>query len=391
MKLATKLILTPLLLIVVLLAALQATLLWGLTGLVRKYAIPPAEKALAATVTLDSVSLNLLAGAVNADGITISNPQAFDEPTVFSLNHAYVDVAVASLLQQVADIAVLNAEGATLTVARNSEGKVNLAEWRKKMQPQGTPPPAEQPATPVEQPVTAVAPPEQVEQTLPKARIQSLGVDLLARYIDHKQEDGPFRMGLALRFTAEDIVTYPLPDATWGRIRISGHLEDDPQSFVIDLQGTLAPLMNPLAPSFDLKGSIASIDMEQFRKFTEKADIKAERASMDVALVCRNGVFQQGSSAFTLNLVNAQLTGDTARKNNFNGVLTTLNLKLPVGGTIDQPSIDWSAALSQTLMDNIANNPEAILKALDVDGEKVDKEVNRAFKKLGGFLDSLGK
>lgn len=385
MKILAKLIIILVVILVLLVGGLQAVLYFGLTGILRTHVIPEVEAQAGTDIALQAARLNLLSGSVTVDGLSISNPEKFEDPSVFSLRRAHADVAVLSLLRQVAEVAGISIDDARITICRRSDGKINLSELRKAI-----PYAQESPEQPVAPPPDEPEPDLAQAEGMPKLLIGSLNANVLVEYVDHKQEDGPRRLALKLVLSGDDIATFPEADRQWGRVALTGHLDGDPESFVIDLKGTVAPLADPLRPSFDLGGSVASVDLALIQELTDKIDIAGDRSSLDLTIRCRNGVFDPKRSLITLRVTNARLIGKTAAKAKAEATLANLSLPLPLGGTIDAPKLDWEGALNRTLFDNLRDNPEAILKALDIDEKKINKEVDRGVKKLNKFLGEIG-
>ena len=167
----------------------------------------------------------------------------------------------------------------TLTIVRNKQGNVNILEVRENLkgrkskpapgagQPekketpkpgQDDTPPQATPRDPDKKPAQKTSSPS---RPLPGALVHNALLNAHVDYIDHKLSDDPFRISLDLVVDAHNISTYDLPDKSWGQFHIKGHQTGNPDSMVIDIQGQLAPLTDPVNPSLDVKGTVLEIDL----------------------------------------------------------------------------------------------------------------------------------
>lgn len=111
-----------------------------------KYGVETAgEKALKVDVRVEDLSLAILAGKLNIDGLVIDNPEGYQHPTFLEAQHSYMALNTKSLLSDTIEFDQITLDGITVVVEQKgltNNLKEILANLPKAEEPQA--PPAEE-------------------------------------------------------------------------------------------------------------------------------------------------------------------------------------------------------------------------------------------------------
>ncbi|PCJ63564.1 MAG: hypothetical protein COA73_05385 [Candidatus Hydrogenedentota bacterium] len=80
--------------------------------------------ALGVETTLDSANLQLGGGSLTMDGLTVSNPEGFKNPTFMELGRGHIKIDAGSLREKRIEVPILSLENIALSIDK-SEGKAN--------------------------------------------------------------------------------------------------------------------------------------------------------------------------------------------------------------------------------------------------------------------------
>lgn len=352
-----KIVVSLAIVIVALLFVLELVLRFGLTDILRKHALPPASDAMGVNIDVKKATASFFAGKAQVTALTVGNPKGFTEPTFLSTENCFVDLALLSYLRGVSRLYEMRADNTKLTIVRNKDGKVNALEIQK----------------------TLARPDGARDNRLPNLTVDNLAADMLLEYIDHGLLKETFRLGFKISINMQNFTTLEGRDDQWGSFSIQGHLDNDPKACVISLKGEIAPLTNPIKPSFKLKGNILAIDLTRMESLKKALPVISDSATLETELHCQNGAYV-APSAITVKFKNARLTDPTARTK---GVpLLDFSLTLPIRGTFESPKPDdWKEALSRTLTDNATDNLDAALQLIMAGKDDTRKALDK-IKKL---------
>jgi len=75
-----------------------------------------AGKTMKVPVTLDDISLSILAGKLNMNNLVVKNPEGYENPTFLELGHGYVDLTTTSLLSDTIEIEKMQFDNIGLTI-----------------------------------------------------------------------------------------------------------------------------------------------------------------------------------------------------------------------------------------------------------------------------------
>jgi len=383
MKKLLKILVGVVIVIAVLLVGLQVFLNRGLNPVVQK-ALPQVSESLGLDVAIDDVAINLFGGSLEVEKVKLGNPQGFKEPAVFALDSTSLDVSLRALLDGVILVSDASVKNAKITIVRNEEGAVNLAEIQKQLPKSDTaaevePPQKEaQEAKPEE---TQEAKSEETEPVeIPKVQIDKLAFNTIFEFVDYKTTNSePNRLGIDLSLNAADVVTFGTrPEEEWGTLNIKGGLHEKPDQFVVDIKAKVAPLTDPAALSFRAEGNIAAMDMKKLGDISQEIGISAESADIAITLIVDKGVFSKGSKMVAA-LRNAELVGDLKKKNKKTKLPPNISITIPVSGTLANPKVNFVQAITSSLLRNIAENPDYLLDNVTVDGKSLRDRLNKAF------------
>ena len=75
-----------------------------------------ASKAMKVDVTLNDISLGILAGKLNMNELVVNNPEGYQNPTFIELGHGFVDLNTKSLLSDTIEIDTMQFDNIKLTI-----------------------------------------------------------------------------------------------------------------------------------------------------------------------------------------------------------------------------------------------------------------------------------
>jgi len=371
--------------LVLVIGAINIFLFAGMTGLIKKY-LPDISRTTGINIDLDKIWAVLPSGSVRISGLKMNNPKEFsaNSGSFLSAGNIRANVSLLSLLRGKFNISSLDIKDGNLSIVRNQAGKLNTTavsdSAKNASSPGGTGTPAgtgqqnpetKTPGLPGNNPA-AGSQPGTAETAIGKVQIETI-----LQYIDFKAipADGG-KLRLKIKIAAENISTYGDPDSETGDFSITGHLEDKPESFVINIRGKIAPMVNPKQPTFDINGTIANIRTEDFKELADSQGIEIGRADIDLNIKCRQGSYSRETSVVNAKISNLKASGKLVSLTK-GASLSSANLSIPLKGTFEAPDFDPVGSIIDTLTGNIEN----ITKALK-SNKKVEKEINN-------FLDGI--
>ena len=372
-----KLIAVLLVLIVLLVIGLQLFLQYGLTNSLRKYVLPAAREQLQVDVSVEKVSVNLLAGSFTVHGVVVANPPGFQEPEMAAIRRFSINIGIPALFKGgVAEIQKAVLKGGVVTVVRNKEGALNI---QPLLGSRETSEPA--PATPAAEPVSPAA-----RKT--NLLIKSLEAKSQVRYIDYQLTEEPFKLGLELQVHLRNIATFGDEDVLSGTIKLLGTLLVEDKKCAFDLNGQIAPIVDPLRMSFDVSGSMQEVDLKAFKQLIQKHGIEGGTVCGTATLLCKKGVFDPDKSLLRLTLNKIKLTEEERAKIPGGRLPESLKIVLPVKGTLERPAIDFNGILEKTLLS--PDMFESVLKGVLQDqGKTIEKSKTEAVDKAK--TEAVGK
>jgi hypothetical protein len=356
---ATLKILTALLgLGLVILLLLHLFLQFGLTRALQETVLPRIKEEQGIDIRVGRLSINIPRGFLTLKEVAVRNPEGFLLENAASVERIRVEFDLLSLIRKdPVLIRSIEVERVLLNIIRNREGEVNLSRFvPPSVSVEDTasrPPPA---AEPEQVPVQA---PEQMpageEAGLPEVLIRGMLCDAQVRYLDFKLNQ--LELVLDLGVTGSGLSTLRDPDQPWGQLTVIGSLGSDRTRFVTDLKLLLAPLSDPRNPSFDLTGRMMEIDPRLLEEAYSKLGIRSAPFGLDTDLHCRDGRFERSMVGLTLR--NIEMEKKLADRLGGMASIESLRFPVPVTGTLQEPSLDFEAAL----LASIGGNTETLLDA----------------------------
>lgn len=378
---AGKVVLVVVVLAVVLGAILQLTLGSRLADRVTGAALPAVARRTGVNISVERARVNLLGRSIHLSGVRVENPPGFDEPTVLSARDIRLKLRILPLLRGVVWVSRASAKGAVMTITRNAKSEVNTRVIHNGMD--GT-----EKAGASSSPVASGTEQEASPRRLPGFFLERLALDAQVNYVDHRRPDEPLRLAFDVSIAAHDVGTVSRAGSRWGAFTVRGHAAEAPDTFRLDLSGQLAPLTDPLKPSFELQGTLDKIDATVLSAVFTNLDVRSDNAEIETHLVSSDGVLEKSVSTLALRLQNARLTGKLRKKAGGFALPPDFTVTAPVGGPIDSPSLDYETALLRAALAAAAENPEFLAKAIKTDNKDAGKAISNAFKALGGLLNS---
>jgi hypothetical protein len=167
-------------------------------------------------------------------------------------------------------------------------------------------------------------------------------------------------------------------------VTIHAHLADDPGAFVTDLSGQIAPVADPERPTFEMKGTVARIDLARVAALAGEAGVEAGAADASLRVLCRQGVFVP-PSAVVVTLKKVSVRGALAKQTRGVQIPPELVITVPLEGTLAEPEADIEGAVIRSVLDALSRDPSALLRSLKVD-DKTGREIEKGLKSLGDLF-----
>jgi len=377
MKLIIKTLLIILTAVVITLAAVQWLLQRRLTPLIQE-ALPDISREAGLELRIEGASINLLAGAAAISGLTGRLPDRNDDPPVLSVDRANVSIGWFSLFREILCIRNLSVDNARLVITRQPDGTLRLPGGG--LQPPGKQPDSEEPPAPdVAEPATAT--PSETPFSMPRVALQKAAFSVAFVYDDQTRGgDNPSTVAIDLSVIAEDLFTYgDLPPSEWGVVKLTSVSSTHPGAFAADLEFRVAPLPDPSAASMTVEGRILGVKLREFGDLTDATGITGDSADITVQLNILEGSFQKGSM-INVSLRNPELTGELREKNKRITLPGSVTLAIPIRGTLSAPTVNIPQAVTHSLLKTIADNPDAILDQVTIDGKSIRDRLRKSRK-----------
>ncbi len=335
-------------LLVVAVIGVQLFLAYGLTDSLRKLVLPMAKDRWNLDVTLESVSVNLLGGSLSIHGAQIVNPPGFDDPSMITMKRFKLNIGLLALFRGgIAEIEKAAIRDASLSVVRNREGVLNIEPALEAIHAAMSNAPVAAPgkADPSAPRGAAVH-----VQRIPDFAIRQMEVKTKIQYLDHTISEPPFRLGLDLQLRLKNITNYGRDDVMAGTINLLGYIMTTDRKCAFDLNGRIAPIKDPTRLSFDLTGSIQTIDFKNFQELAKHYGFEKGQMSGTMTLYCQQGVFDPEKSVMRLTFNGVKLTKE--QQDQFGGLPfpETFQAMVPVRGKLTSPRIDVREAFMKTLV-----------------------------------------
>lgn len=384
----------------VLLLSLHLFLQYGLTRAMREVVLPRIRQETGIDLRVGGLSINLPKGQLAIREIEVRNPEGFLLENLASVGRVVLEVDLLRLLKD-KTLAVhdLEIEGGVVNIVRDREGVTNLERLEAGLaQPPLSPSLSESASPGSGQPALERAPgtvrqdpvPRPVEP-LPEMIVEHLKGDAIVRYVDFRLNQ--YDIALRLDIEGRNLSTVAATDSGWGDLRATGALGSDRTSFVTDLAVRMAPLTDLQAPSFDLAGKIMEIDPRILEKVYGKAGIRSAPFGIDPVLHCRRGWFED--STVSLHLRDVKFEEKLARRMGGMGTIGSLRFSVPVGGSLQQPEFDLSAAMLGAVGGNMRSVLDAWLMGAAGQqggtGQAPAGTSDAAIEALGEKIDEIGR
>lgn len=322
---------------------LQLFLTRGLTSALNQGVFPAVKSMYGLQMEIENASVNLFKGNAELSGFAVSNLKGYQEPHLLTFDKCRLDLDLTSLLNR-KPVIIKNVEatGAVLVIERNKQKKYNVKELADALKPvESVEKPDTPPAKPAPAPDTEPSKPEPVP-----VHIQHINVDAIVNYVDSGRKRN---YALNLVLTATDLFTAPENSHPNSLITLRGSLKDDEGACATDLTAMIEPLTDPANPTFSASGSILDIDAVFIQELLDKNDMKSGPFSIRPSITCKKG--ELAGSFIDLSLTDLNIYGASIGK---------ITVPLPVTGTFQKPSIDWTASFSSLLSKQTLNIGKAL-------------------------------
>lgn len=341
------------------------------------------KKDIGLELKVESVKVNILGGSIEIKGINAGTPPVFDEETALVVGECRLNLGILSFLAGVTAISEATVEDASITFARIKGTRMNIP------LPLGVPA-AGKPSEKIPEEVV-----KQPQIDFPKIRADNVSINTEVNYVDYDIGTEPLRLGLNISLEADGIKTYGKTGAEseWGTFLIKTSLKGNPEKFVSEIKGRLAPVVDITTASFDIDALIKYIDLREMQSVADELGVTTSDLSIEAHLKCRDGVFDRINSTLKIVCLNPQPAGKHADKAKYMSKIKKIEIPLHLGGTLEKPDIgSWEQALLNAILANFSSLGSPVLDALsekasEVDTEKVEEEITKGLRKLD--LDKL--
>ncbi len=331
--------------------------------LINNHALPEAEKLLGVDVALDSASLNLLSGSFTAKGLTVANPKGYEEPHFITADMASLRLSILQLLGGKIVIKSAELREFTLHVVRNADGDFNAAHFAERLK-------TESPEASEADDADAAA--------VPGLTVARLKAGIKLRYVDHAFTSNTLDYAFLTAISMEDISNYG-PAEDYGTISIDSTFLNNPKTMTAALSARVAPLSDPLRPTFEANGHIKSEDVKGLEGLAREIGLSAKSFTVDTPIKCSDGNLR-GDLKLSLN--DPTPLGSLEKKLRKVKLPASLTVTVPVRGTVDRPRIDWTGAILQSLLNTALDGLDTALQDLVSDQDSLKENVD-------GLVDSL--
>jgi hypothetical protein len=392
MKIVLRAIAVLAILIMLVLAGIQGVLQAKLTGIVQQQ-LALSRTAPFEQTTVEHVRFNLFTGKLEARLVAVPNTDSLvSHPHMLAAPLITARIAWPDLLRGIINIRHLEVPQLTLTIIRDADGAWNLP-WLPQTKPAPIETPAEVqaerettlPTPPKDQPpprdITLPSDDEHLELVLSPLRTKRLlhianaNLKVTIIYIDKHTDPDEFPLIWQGSVTASGIFTYGyLPEAFWGSIRIDGSAADAPQNLSTEIEIRLAPLLEPEEASFTMEGHVLSIPLSRIAPWQEATGIDAEALDIRASLSSEQGILQSGAH-LSLKAQNANVTSQANRRLRNLSLPAITKIHIPVSGTLQNPTINLAQAITQSLLETMKENPDALFDQIRIDGKSLRERI----------------
>jgi hypothetical protein len=202
----------------------------------------------------------------------------------------------------------------------------------------------------------------------------------------------PFKLGIEMNLLLSNIANYGFDDSLSGIINLRGNILENDKKCAFDLNGRISPITDPLLVSFDLAGSMQTIDLKTFKELIENIGLQEGKASGTITLVCRKGQFDPEKSALRLKFSDIVPTKEKADKMGGIPMPSSLNMIIPVRGPLSNPQINVAEAFikSMTSEDTVNSILKGIMESKGTKGNGAEKEGQKAAEPAKKISDVKG-
>lgn len=336
-------------------------------SIIKKHVLPYAEELLGVPVKIDTAGLNLISGTFTVKDLTVANPAGFDEPHFVSTDKLALDLSLLSLIRGRIVVSSCSVDNLTLHVIRNADGLINASYFAERLQ---------------KEPVQSEAKPEDKPVVVPPVLLSSLRAELRVRYIDHAFTTNTLDYSFLTKVNVEDISNFGDPNR-YGTITVDGHLESNPKVLTSAFIARVAPLLDPLHPTFEVTGHVESIHVPELDDISREIGLSAEEFTIDTPFKSTEGRLR-GDLALTLH--KPVPLGKLAKKIKNTQLPPVITISVPVRGTVEKPRIDWVGAVLQSLLGNALENLDSVMKDVDLSQRSIEKHIDKAVESFKGLF-----
>lgn len=379
MKKIYKIIAVLIILVVIALEALQWTLQSRLTPLVQKM-LPDISREMGLNVRVERVSVNLFSGKIRISRLMALLPAATPaNPPFLSIERASASLGWMSLFQKVIFVRSLSLHNACITIVRQPDGRIFLPDNDLRL---GAKPSTAAthvpPSTMQGDDSPSIISPATPLSSLPKIALGKANFSAAVIFEDQIHgTDHPSRVKLDVTLIAEDLFTYgDLPPEEWGVLKLQSSSPSHPGAFAADIDVRLAPLSDPATASFTATGQILNVNLRELEGLADILNMTSDSSDIALLLNVREGVFQKGS-CITTTVHNAELIGALREKYKRISLPKLITLIIPIRGTLEAPELNVPQAITQSLLKNIADNPDDMLDQFTIDGKSLRSRLKK--------------
>ena len=111
----------------------------------------------------------------------------------------------------------------------------------------------------------------------------------------------PFSLDFDMIFKGRNIKNFGI-EQDKGDFGITGSLSQNKEQFVTSIKRSISPILNPSKPSFNMTGTINTIDLKLFEEFIKEVKLIEGMVDLSIKADCQKGVFDTSKSIINIHM-----------------------------------------------------------------------------------------
>lgn len=344
-------------------------LLSGITNqIVQRLVVPHMSGRLGLDVQVEGAGIRLIGMGLRVRGLRIGNPPGFAEPDLLVVGNGLIRVLPKFGFLKVTPIVTVKVKDVEFNIIRSARGRLNL----DRVLSAGASPARRRGeggrrSKPLSEPCAKPC-------GLGRLIVKKVALQGTVRYIDHSAANaGTITVSADAR--ASNLRNFGNPHRLTGRISVKAKGESDDGDSTLSIKGNLAPLVNPLALSYELKGRMESDDSAVIAMLLPDQDWTATSADIKLRVECRDGVYDEDS------YIRLAVSGrEKPTKAGKKGKRRKLKKEIPIRGTLMGTCVGMGTLLPDDMQAGADENLPLLNKREEQALEDVFQQIEAGLK-----------